>query len=234
MNYIKRTEILENNELTLASFSSRIFSFIIDVLLIILLIVFLVIIFQLLGFNVKQVHISGLTHIEYESENLGSTAKFIIKCLLVSIPTLYFTLTTYLLNGRTFGKMICRIQVLSLYHPKIAFLHCLERSLGYVASTLEAGLGFIQALWNHNRMTLHDKIAETIVVRKMSKKKLFRKMSGIRKIRRIRPTNLVFRRLNKDWRFKAGSFVKIAMQVVLRYIFYKKMYLLQMILYYLK
>jgi uncharacterized RDD family membrane protein YckC len=172
MKYIKRNEILKSNTQLLATFPRRILSFSIDFILVILTFILLLISMQLMGFDVKQVHINGFTHIEYESENLSDTAKFIIKCILVSIPTIYFTLTTYLLNGQTFGKMICKIQVVSVYHHKIAFWHCLERSLGYVASTLEVGLGFIQAIWNHNRMTLHDKIAETIVIRKEDKKNL--------------------------------------------------------------
>jgi uncharacterized RDD family membrane protein YckC len=89
----------------------------------------------------------------------------IIKCILISLPSLYFTLITFFLNGQSIGKMIFRIRVVSLYHEKIGFWHCLERSLGYVASTLEFGLGFLQAIWNKNRMTLHDKIAETIVIK---------------------------------------------------------------------
>ena len=39
-----------------------------------------------------------------------------------------------------------------------------KRSLGYIASTLEAGLGFLQVFWNPNKMTLHDKIGETVVI----------------------------------------------------------------------
>lgn len=167
MKYIKRNEILKSKGQTLVPYYSRILAFTIDAVLICLFYIFLQITMQLLGFQVKSVHLSGFTHINFESENLTDTAKFIIRCLMVSIPTLYFTLTTYYLNGQTFGKKICRVQVISIYHANIPFWHCLERSLGYVASTLELGLGFIQAMWNHNRMALHDKIAETIVVRKI-------------------------------------------------------------------
>jgi len=34
---------------------------------------------------------------------------------------------------------------------------------GYVASTLELGIGFYQVFWNPNRMTLHDRIAELTI-----------------------------------------------------------------------
>jgi uncharacterized RDD family membrane protein YckC len=36
--------------------------------------------------------------------------------------------------------------------------------LGYGASTLELGFGFIQYFIHPNRQTVHDRIAETIVI----------------------------------------------------------------------
>jgi hypothetical protein len=38
------------------------------------------------------------------------------------------------------------------------------RSLGYGASALEGGFGFIQYITHPNAQTVHDRIAETIVV----------------------------------------------------------------------
>ena len=40
----------------------------------------------------------------------------------------------------------------------------LERALGYGASFLEGGFGFLQYFIHRNRQTVHDRIAETIVV----------------------------------------------------------------------
>ncbi|MEI9933263.1 MAG: RDD family protein [Ferruginibacter sp.] len=165
MKYKKQNEILEDGSLILAPYSKRIFSFIIDVVLLTLLYILLEIIFQVLGFHIKKIKVESFTHIEFDAENLSAVAKIIIQSILVSIPTLYFTLTIFFLNGQTLGKKLFKIKVVSVYHKKLGFWHCLERSLGYVASTLEFGLGFLQAIWNHNRMTLHDKIAETIVIK---------------------------------------------------------------------
>lgn len=167
MKYKKRNEILADNELTIAPYSRRILSFLIDGIIISLFYVILQLVFQFLGFQVLAIDVQNFTHVVFKSSGLGHTAQFIIKWILISIPTLYFTLTTLFLNGQTFGKKIFRIQIISLYHKKIGFWHCLERSLGYVASTLEFGLGFVQAVWNNNRMTLHDKIAETMVINKI-------------------------------------------------------------------
>jgi uncharacterized RDD family membrane protein YckC len=82
------------------------------------------------------------------------------------IPTvLYFALALYWGHGRTLGKRLLRIRVVSLTHEHITFWHALERALGYGASVLEGGFGFIQFFIHPNRQTVHDRIAETIVVR---------------------------------------------------------------------
>jgi uncharacterized RDD family membrane protein YckC len=39
-----------------------------------------------------------------------------------------------------------------------------ERALGYGASFLEFGFGFLQYFIDSNRRTVHDRIAETIVI----------------------------------------------------------------------
>ncbi len=76
----------------------------------------------------------------------------------------YFTLSVYVSNGSTVGKRICRIRILSLVHHKISLWHSFERALGYGASMLEAGFGFFQYFIRPDRRTVHDRIAETVVV----------------------------------------------------------------------
>jgi len=78
---------------------------------------------------------------------------------------LYFALTTWWGKGQTLGKRLFRIRVVSLVHGHLGFWHCVERALGYGASTLELGFGFLQYFIHPNRQTVHDRIAETIVVR---------------------------------------------------------------------
>jgi uncharacterized RDD family membrane protein YckC len=43
--------------------------------------------------------------------------------------------------------------------------HAIERALGYGASALELGFGFLQYFIHPNKQTVHDRIAETIVVK---------------------------------------------------------------------
>jgi len=77
----------------------------------------------------------------------------------------YFTLATYWGNGQTIGKRLFRIRVISLVHDRLDLWPSFERALGYAASALEAGFGFFQYFIHPNRQTVHDRIAETIVVR---------------------------------------------------------------------
>lgn len=76
----------------------------------------------------------------------------------------YFGLFTWLTGGRTPGKRLVGIRVVSLTHDRLTLWQSVERALGYVASTLELGFGFLQYFLHPNRQTVHDRIAETIVV----------------------------------------------------------------------
>lgn len=79
----------------------------------------------------------------------------------------YFGLTTWWGRGATPGKRLLGIRVHSLVHEHLSLWHCIERGLGYGASMLEGGFGFFQYYMNPNRQTVHDRIAETIVVREV-------------------------------------------------------------------
>jgi hypothetical protein len=79
--------------------------------------------------------------------------------------TLYFGLSNYFGNGRTPGKRLLGIRAVSLVHHRLSLWHSFERALGYGASMLELGFGFVQFFIHPNRRTVHDRIAETIVIR---------------------------------------------------------------------
>lgn len=87
------------------------------------------------------------------------------KWVFLPLSIAYFVLSTWLWDGRTPGKRLLRIRVRSLHHPGITAWTALERCLGYGASMLEFGFGFLQYYLHPNRQTVHDRIAETIVVR---------------------------------------------------------------------
>ena len=78
--------------------------------------------------------------------------------------TAYMTLSVYLTNGRTIGKSLLGIRIVSTVHQRISLWHALERALAYGVSAAEIGLGFLQYFTSPNCRTTHDRIAETIVV----------------------------------------------------------------------
>lgn len=67
----------------------------------------------------------------------------------------FFSLFTDFGNGRTPGKRIMGIRVVSLVHHRLSLWHSIERSLGYGASALELGFGFVQFFIERNRRTVH-------------------------------------------------------------------------------
>jgi uncharacterized RDD family membrane protein YckC len=82
----------------------------------------------------------------------------------VLIPVLYFGLLTWRGKGRTPGKRMMKIRVVSIVHRHLGLWHSVERALGYGAAALEGGFGFVQYFIHPYRRCVQDRIAETIVV----------------------------------------------------------------------
>src|SRR5690348_15533568 len=136
----------------LASFSSRTIAFLFDFFLCGAL--FLVVVLTGGSYASRHGWIHGDVHLEFNFEHWYSFIPLV----------LYFGLSNYFGNGRTLGKRIVRIRAVSLVHEHLTLWHSFERALGYGASFLEGGFGFLQYFIHPNRRTVHDRIAETIVV----------------------------------------------------------------------
>jgi uncharacterized RDD family membrane protein YckC len=166
MKYIKRQEWIVDSELTLATIRSRLLAMFIDLIIIaLLLLTITIVISKILKLDSAQFTWHGFEDYELKGESVNKSAMHIINICVGFFPFIYFFLFTYITNGQTIGKMIAGIKVAGIYHRRLSIWHSIERSLGYLASTAELGLGFIQVLWNPNKMALHDKIGETIVVK---------------------------------------------------------------------
>lgn len=147
----------------LASFSSRAIAFIIDFAIAAVLFILLAV-----GTGKLAERLSILP----SEENLQLQFTFFKNWYSVLWLVIYFTMSLYLGKGRTIGKKMCRIRVVSLVHEHLSLWHAFERSLGYGASALEAGFGFLQYFLRPDRRTIHDRIAETIVVFEPGKRKI--------------------------------------------------------------
>ncbi len=171
MNYHARHEFHRDQEYILATIKKRFVAFLIDWIVLILIYCCIIVLFALFNMSISKINVHGVFDVEIEMSNTHSYLITFLKFLFGLLPVLYFALSFYLCKGQTIGKYLFRIKVLSLYHENLGFWHCFERSLGYFASALEFGFGYIQAFWNPNRMTLHDKIGETIVIELLAKKR---------------------------------------------------------------
>jgi uncharacterized RDD family membrane protein YckC len=172
MRYKIRKEWSSNFKETLATIPSRLFAMMIDLIIVGLIMIMTSIVFfwfgpeiDIHGDNFIQDLIKMKLHFVIKSNNLNEHEINLIKIIFGFIPTIYFSLMTYFTNGQSIGKKIFGIKIVSVYHDRLNIWHCMERSLGYIASCLELGLGFLQIFWNPNRMTLHDKIGETVVIK---------------------------------------------------------------------
>ena len=96
-----------------------------------------------------------------EKSPLGHVAKVMQE---IVIPVLYFGLLLWKGKGRTPGKRLMKIRVVSIVHRHLSLWHSVERALGYGAAALEAGFGFVQFFIHPYRRCVQDRIAETIVV----------------------------------------------------------------------
>jgi uncharacterized RDD family membrane protein YckC len=95
----------------------------------------------------------------------------------VIVPVLYCGVLLWAGKGRTPGKRLLKIRVVSLAHRHITFWHAVERALGYGAAALELGFGFVQFFIHPYRRCAQDRLAETIVVTERSYQALQQKLS---------------------------------------------------------
>jgi uncharacterized RDD family membrane protein YckC len=73
-------------------------------------------------------------------------------------------------NGQTIGKMAAGTRVVpadpaAATHQHVSFGQAVIRAAGYLVSLLPAGLGFLPALVGRERRALHDRLADTRVIR---------------------------------------------------------------------
>jgi uncharacterized RDD family membrane protein YckC len=78
----------------------------------------------------------------------------------------YFTLFTAA-GGQTIGKMAAGIRVvpMEVESARVPLGHSLMRAAGYAVSALPVGLGFLPALVGEEKRAVHDRLADTRVVK---------------------------------------------------------------------
>jgi uncharacterized RDD family membrane protein YckC len=150
----------------LASFGRRLAAYLIDMVLVFgtygpAMAGLHYLLFDLLGMH-EELYRSAHVQVRFEFEMTRELA-WVLWLLL------YFGLSVWRTNGLTLGKKLLRIRVVSLEHERMTLWQSIERALGYGASALEGGFGFLQYFLYPNHRCVHDRIAETIVVSERAK-----------------------------------------------------------------
>jgi uncharacterized RDD family membrane protein YckC len=89
----------------------------------------------------------------------------LILLLQYAIPAVYDTwfVGKY---GATPGKMACKLKIVVADGGRVSYSRALGRHFAKWLSSIILGIGFIMAVFDDERRTLHDRICETRVIRK--------------------------------------------------------------------
>jgi uncharacterized RDD family membrane protein YckC len=87
---------------------------------------------------------------------------------ILGVSFLYFTLLTGGRHRGTLGKRLFRIQVVRLDNQPLTYWESFERFGGYLASLGTCGIGLLDIWRDANRRLAHDRISNTVVVRKVA------------------------------------------------------------------
>lgn len=185
--------LLELDGIELAGFWQRAMAFVIDWSIITSIFVVLTGVFGLAYMGIRKIEGKPVPVVQFrdgEDPQVELNGKDITKASTLSednevvhivsdvvVPVLYFGILLWTGKGRTPGKRIMKIRVVSLMHRHITFWHAVERALGYGAAALELGFGFIQFFIHPYRRCAQDRLAETIVVTESSYQALQHKLS---------------------------------------------------------
>ena len=138
----------EDFALEYAGFWIRFAAIVIDILIIFL---FLYII---------DIMISGLvTRLIVPSLSIKTT------CFISWLIGIAYLASFWTWRGQTPGKIILGIKIIRTDSSPITWQHALLRYLGYIVSTLIICIGFIMIAFDNHKQGLHDKIADTYVVK---------------------------------------------------------------------
>lgn len=105
----------------------------------------------------------GIYFLQGTEAELGS-ASFTIYLLLFILASSYFVILNGY-SGKTIGKMLMGIRIISDDGNTIGFWQSFVRWIGYYISAIFLFVGFLWSIFDRNSQSWHDKIAGTFVVK---------------------------------------------------------------------
>lgn len=149
-----------------AGFASRLMAFMIDVILLSTIIVFTS---WFVSTSVEMLQGQAiLNSLGQRYPVIQQVTEIVRSPLLHSIVSVAFIIAYYLFfwttAGRTPGKYLMGLRVLSKSGTKLKLRHAVLRYAGYYLSGLAFGLGFLWILVDDERRGWHDRLAGTLVI----------------------------------------------------------------------
>ncbi|MEZ4949493.1 MAG: RDD family protein [Saprospiraceae bacterium] len=99
---------------------------------------------------------------------LNYTATLTIIFIFLGIPILTLVYHAYFESSRhggSPGKILLKIRVTDLRGRRISFMHSIGRNAGKILSQMIFYIGYLMVLWSPRKQSLHDNIANTLVIR---------------------------------------------------------------------
>ena len=101
----------------------------------------------------------------FVTEVEGGTVFWVLGILITFLMISAYLIGFWAWRGQTPGKMLLRLKVLHGDGSNIGWGTAVIRYLGFIISTMVVLLGHIWVLFDSRRQGLHDKIADTVVIR---------------------------------------------------------------------
>ena len=120
----------------------------------------------LIGFVILSLLIEAINPgVTSNDEKLTILQQGIIYAVGFAVNVVYYTVSIGKW-GRTIGKQVFGLQVLTSDSKKVGFLRAFIRFLSYYVCFLTLFFGFFMIAWNKERRGLHDLLAGTIVIKR--------------------------------------------------------------------
>lgn len=140
-----------------AGFLIRALAFVMDQVLVWLTLVLL----GLIGYIAIEV---GAYLLSFSSEDLRLMfTPLIFSCCLAAYGVYYTFYHGY--YGQTLGKIFLGLKVTRTDGEELSYSVAFKRFLGYFASSFFFGFGYLMPIFTQRRQALHDKIADTVVIK---------------------------------------------------------------------
>lgn len=108
-----------------------------------------------------QMALAGNTHALDSQPQTSFTWELIFEISILVVTILFWKQ----FKGATPGKKLLNIKIVDAQTLKdISNKQAITRSLGYIPSTLLFGLGFLMIIFKKNKQSLHDILANTVVI----------------------------------------------------------------------